>query len=1750
MVEFAKKVNYVWEQRKLGKVLVSLQNNTLSRADLSNETGVAKNVHYGDVLVKFGEVLDVRRESLPMISDESVLTKYKASFLKNGDVIVADTAEDSTVGKCSEIAGLNDEVVLSGLHTIPYRPIEKFASGYLGYYLNSSAYHNQLIPLMQGIKVTSISKSAMQNTEIIYPKSVEEQGKIGAYFSTLDHLITLHQRKIGIFIKKMPIDWEQRKFSELYAKSSEKNDGSIGMDKNITVATMQFKENVKVSTAEYLKTYYTFNLGDIAFEGHQSKEFRYGRFVENDIGNGIVSHIFAVFRPIREYDLYFWKYAINNETLMQRILSRSTKASTMMHDLVTKDFLNEMFLVPSFDEQRQIGVFLATLDHLITLHHRKCVVLRKMKVNDWEQRKLDDWGNFYYGRSCPKWSVAEDATIPCIRYGELYTKFGAKIDKIYSYTNMSPENLRFSNGTEVLIPRVGEDPMDYNRCTWLSMPNVAIGEMISVFNTDNNPLFTATMFNATLQHEFAMRVEGGSVTNLYFDKLKNIEVSFPTKEEQEKIATYFDHLDHLITLHHRECVILRKMKVNDWEQRKLGDIAEVTKLAGFEFTEHVVYSDAGNIIALRGLNIKNGQLILDDVKYIDGSNFSKLNRSKLFIDDIMLTYVGTVGEVAIIKENNRFYLAPNVSRIRVQSNDSPKFISHYMRTDNFKNKVIFPLIATSSQPALSMENIRKFMINMPKNRDEQDCLAEYFDHLDHLITLHHHEEFCTENVLIYIEINITIQIKEDIMAELESVIEQKLIDQLVYGDSQWTYRADLKTEEDLWNNFRYILEQNNKDRLNGEPLSDTEFEQVKNQLQFSSFYKAGEWLVGENGKVMVHVQRDTERLHLVVMNHEHIAGGSSVYEVINQYRALADEESQTKAQDRRFDVTLMINGLPMIHIELKNKQHSYMDGFWQIKKYIGEGKFTGIFSAVQMFVISNGVDTKYFSAASDTELNPKFISGWLDNENNPVPDYLDFAKSVLRIPEAHEMIARYTVLDEEAKRLILLRPYQIHAIEAIREASKMGKSGFVWHTTGSGKTLTSYKATRNLLMDIPSIDKAIFLIDRKDLDTQTSMAFQTYANNDLVDVDKTDNVFELKKKLKSDDRQMIVTTIQKLQRLITKKLAEGTPEYNKIKSLKLAFVVDECHRAVTPGTKRELERFFANSLWYGFTGTPRFAENPYPQLGDLPRTTEELYGERLHRYTIQNAIHDNAVLGFQVEHNGPKNMDDETDSSMYENETHMLRVLDVILNKSYHKLGFQNGKGKTYEGLLTTSSIQLAQKYYELLKRVKNGETELQIDEKVKQILPDFPKFAITYSVTENEEGSHLNQEKMKESINDYNEMFGTKLDISQIQSYNANLNKRLARKEPKFQSRSEQLDLVIVVDRLLTGFDAPCMSTLFVDRQPMGPHDLIQAFSRTNRIFDKNKTYGQIVTFQAPKLFKECVDNAVKLYSAGSTEIALLAEWEEIEPAFRKALKALRVSAETPAEIPAMSEKEKVLFVKAFQNFDKLFAQLKSFTQYEDSMLTEYGISEDEYDDYAGHYLNVKEELKAGAEDTQSEMEEQPIDVDYELMAYSNTKIDYEYIINLIQNIVTPDEDVEITPEERQKQLEEVKQYIDDLRKENPKVADIMSTLVSEIEQDEVKYKGQSILNIVENMKHECIEKVVMDFSITWYVSKDDVMYAATHYRNGEIPNESAIKSTADFTSFKEAQERAIPKFKYYNMMIEELRKTLEEEIKPLLNN
>lgn len=989
------------------------------------------------------------------------------------------------------------------------------------------------------------------------------------------------------------------------------------------------------------------------------------------------------------------------------------------------------------------------------------------------------------------------------------------------------------------------------------------------------------------------------------------------------------------------------------------------------------------------------------------------------------------------------------------------------------------------------------------------------------------------------------------MTELEQTIEEKLIKQLTEGKSQWTYRPDLNDENKLWENIRQILERGNKEQLDGQPLTDKEFEQVKNQLSFPTFYDAAKWLAGENGVAHVSVQRDTKTIQLTVIKRDDIAGGSSVYEVINQYRALKDDDYDIHDQNRRFDVSLLINGIPLIHIELKNRQHSYMDGFRQIKKYIREGKFTGVFSAVQMFVVSNAVDTKYFAAATEDQLNEKFLSGWEDADSVPVSDYLKFASQVLKIPEAHQMVMKYAVLDQENRKLLLLRPYQIHAIEAVRTASRQGKSGYIWHTTGSGKTMTSYKTARNLLMDIPSIEKTIFLIDRKDLDSQTTQAFQSYANNDVVDVDETDNVTDLINKLKNQNQQVIVTTIQKLSIAVKKRLQEGTPTYSRIKNLRIAFVVDECHRAVTPKTQRLLSRFFSHSLWYGFTGTPRFKVNSYPAEGDLPRTTDELYGECLHKYTVKEAIRDQAVLGFQTEHLGPSDLkknDENEDLSIYETEAHMLKVIDTILNKSREKLGFTNGRGKTYEGLLTVKSIQQAQAYYDLLKRVKNGETSVKISEETKRVLPDFPKFAITYSVSSDDdsESTDLNVPKMKESLDDYNKMFGTSYGIGEIKGYNSNLNDRLARKKSKYKSRDEQLDLVIVVNRLLTGFDAPCLSTVFIDRQPMHPHDIVQTFSRTNRLFDQLKQAGQIVTFQSPHKFKKAVDDALILYSAGGEASVLAPDWDTVNEEFRKALAYLRLTAATPDVIPALSKEGELRFAKAFQEFDKIYANLKAFTKYAENSPEFYGITQEEYDDYAAHYKNIKAKYPHNNGDDGGN-DDTAIDFEYELKSYSRERIDYYYIVSLIQTVVSAS-DEERTEQHYQNLLEEINKYIEYLLSSNPKLGAVMQELWKNINNNPDEFKDKRVSHILTEMRKEAIDNVLTSFAEEWCISLDAVSYSAERYESGdtEIPGLNNLKKSADYNKFSETHND-MSKFKYHQAVKKALSDLLTDEIIPI---
>ncbi len=687
-------------------------------------------------------------------------------------------------------------------------------------------------------------------------------------------------------------------------------------------------------------------------------------------------------------------------------------------------------------------------------------------------------------------------------------------------------------------------------------------------------------------------------------------------------------------------------------------------------------------------------------------------------------------------------------------------------------------------------------------------------------------------------------------------------------------------------------------------------------------------------------------------------------------------------------------------------------------------------------------------------------------------------------------------------------------------------------------------------MDIPSIEKTVFLIDRKDLDTQTKGAFQSYAENDTIDVDETAYVDDLIKKLSNGSRQMIVTTRQKMQIMITKRLKPDTKHYDKIRSLKVAFVVDECHRAVTPQTKREIEGFFHDSLWYGFTGTPIFEQNKYEQKGDLAQTTDQLYGNNgkpLHSYTIQQAIHDNAVLGFNIENYGAEGISQDEEEAFYSTESHMRGVLDVILNQSYEMLGLKKGRGRTYEGMFTVSSIAMAQQYYDLLKKIKAGEDELKINEKVLKALPDFPRFAITYSVSENDESSQVNQEKMQEALGDYNQMFGTHFSVAEIGAYNNNLNDRLARKDNKYKyDRDQQLDLVIVVDRLLTGFDAPCLSTLFIDRQPMSPQNLIQAFSRTNRLFDDTKEYGQIVTFQARDVFKKAIDDALRLYSAGGDGTPVAEDWDDVKRAFGISLKALRALAETPDAVPGLSIKQKKMFVHLFRALDHDFAHLKAFSRYDESVLDEYGFSDDEYESYAAMYRNVIEELPPG--DDSDDPDDPPVFDDYKLVAYNKFRVDYEYIVGLMQGVVDALMAGDMDENEFDEKIRILREAVTEFAGDNPKLGELLSKVVDEIEADREKFFGKDISVMINQMRYAAVDREIHAFAEKWFLDEELLKYEAYNYRDGVIKNENKLKESADYSEYKEATPDAIPKFKFNKMMIGEFREVLMPEIEPLI--
>ncbi|HHJ7886607.1 TPA: type I restriction endonuclease subunit R, partial [Streptococcus pyogenes] len=601
--------------------------------------------------------------------------------------------------------------------------------------------------------------------------------------------------------------------------------------------------------------------------------------------------------------------------------------------------------------------------------------------------------------------------------------------------------------------------------------------------------------------------------------------------------------------------------------------------------------------------------------------------------------------------------------------------------------------------------------------------------------------------------------------------------------------------------------------------------------------------------------------------------------------------------------------------------------------------------------------------------------------------------------------------------------------------------------------------------------------------------------------------------------------------------------------LNVVFVVDECHRAVTPERQRYLTNTFRNSRWYGFTGTPIFVENKRAQLGDLAQTTEQQYGKCLHQYTVKEAIHDKAVLGFQVEYKTtiPDMPEDSIPEEAYDHEEHMLAVLDSIINQSRKKLGFNNGIGQTFEGLLTVKSIARAQAYYDLMKKVKAGETDLVISKKVKEKLPDFPKVAITYSITENDNASISRQDKMTKNLEDYNHLFGTNFTIDNLQGYNRDLNDRLARKKDKFKDRHEQLDLVIVVDRLLTGFDAPCLSTIFIDRQPMKPQHIIQAFSRTNRIFESRKHYGQVVTFQTPLRFKEAVDKALSLYSNGGENDVLAPSWEEEKARFFEKVTVLKNIVPDPDAFPTIESAQTAFlkqYAKAFQAFDKLFASVQVYSDFNETLLSEVGLSDEVIDTYKGTYQNVIAEIRKRREDDEAIPE---INIDYELESVQMDDINYHYILTLIQAFVDQEQ------EALQERLNDnpMDQYIQDLAKSNPAMADSLAELWQDIQKEPKAYEGKSIVYELDNLIGDKIQRAIKHFADQWKADPDKLAFVATNYHSANSTKQvgmSTLKESLDYQAYKEKQgDSAMNKLKYKSQFERELVQFIRDQIQPL---
>lgn len=1031
----------------------------------------------------------------------------------------------------------------------------------------------------------------------------------------------------------------------------------------------------------------------------------------------------------------------------------------------------------------------------------------------------------------------------------------------------------------------------------------------------------------------------------------------------------------------------------------------------------------------------------------------------------------------------------------------------------------------------------------------------------------------------------------------EAQLEQNLIDLLCARHGQWTFRSDLKTEEDLWNNLRNIIEIRNKSELNDNALTDSEFERVQSEIlaKTKTPFEAAKWLRGEKGKCSIVLERDNGlgRIELVIYSSNEKNGGFSSYEVVHQ---IAKSKSNLEERNRRFDVTLLISGLPIIQIELKTAiaKDGVKQAYYQIEKYIDEGTFSNtIFQTLQLYVMSNEQTTRYMAAAPKGELQEKYMFAWRTRDNTRVENINEFAKQVLNIPRAHELVSEYMILSEEqsSKVLMVLHPYQIHAIEAIFEAASKHQSGYIWHATGSGKTITSFVSTK-LLAQRSGIDRTIMLLDRKDLDNQTTSEFTKFASaystgintNDNTLIVGTGNTKALSRALKLDSSSnvVIVTTRQKLNKAIESLKEKEPGKLANLRGKHIVFIVDECHRAISAQNMDDIKKVFPKSTWFGFTGTPIFEENKKSSDGQYARTTHDQYGEVLHRYTIKNALEDGSVLGFQVEHESTihkdelanvvyramrseeknlnytdeelvstvesmKDIDKEKylQSAHYESDDHIQSVIRKILspNNAYRKFVFKDGK-PTMSAILTTSSIDMAKRYYKAIKKFTTDKNWLEtqfphhpLRQGAVMNDPDFPRVAITYSLEENIKGAALKQSEMKGIIDEYNLMYGTSWSVESIERYNGDINNRLARKKGEFKEFGNHLDLVIVVDRLLTGFDAPRCQTLFVDRN-LQYAGLIQAFSRTNRTY-KGKEKGLITTFRKPATMKEHVFAATRLYSqANNNDSLIYPTYEESKKKFNAAYNALikldAINVNNPITEHA-PKSDRINFVKCFQDLNKAYRAIASYDEFniefDSDKSGKFAKKIAIIEDNIGLYNTIKASLSP---DDKNEPGIELIDF-FDSSTVQTYTVDKGYIDALLKEYEPNSQDTRVKIENALTKLNK-----------SELVRKIYKQILDDIDAQVIK-KDSNFLQLKREYFTDKYDSVVENFSNTWCVSIDELVISVNQSTVGEdIYNKKRIIDSIDYPTYVQQHPDADP-FSYPQHMIEAWGKCLFEDIIPL---